>query len=519
VRHLDLFSGIGGFAIAARNVGWETVGFCEIDPYCQKVLRKHWPGVPIYEDVRNVTAERLRADGIIWAGAREASTVDDTESFRCRYGNDRTNKRQTTGEINPLASTSHSSKSRIDILTGGFPCQDISVAGKQAGIDGERSGLWSELARIIGEVRPRYAVLENVAALLSGDSGRWFQRVLGDLAEIGYDCEWHCIPASAVGAPHRRDRVWIIAYPGGTGSRDDKARGRRGRAQAESEAVQQENGETHASDAGPICESVAYPKSEPSNGGDDNARVSTQQQTIPQSGNGGGTDAMADALRPRRSIGLSGQDAGQEGEPRIADYLGNEIGRARAEAGMDLWATEPNVGQLVDGLPARLAGLRGLTDDQRWIQIPCAETAEGCLRDLRKHKNALRSPHRQGLEEQRPIEFDDAVQFLSHIIASCSGRDSDQERETALQALQENILSSGNVQHAPDEVQAVWQSIDDTAADWFILATCLGRNWVDSPIGRVASGVPKRVDRLKGLGNAIVPQVAEVIFRAIEGKK
>ena len=166
MKHLDLFSGIGGFALAARNVGWDTVAFCEIEDYPRKVLAKHWPDVPIYKDVRDVTAKRLRSDGIT-----------------------------------------------ADIITGGFPCQDISLAGKQVGIDGERSGLWSELARIIGEVRPRYAVLENVAALLSGDSGRWFQRVLGDLAEVGYDCEWHCIPASHVGAPHRRDRVWIIAYP------------------------------------------------------------------------------------------------------------------------------------------------------------------------------------------------------------------------------------------------------------------------------------------------------------------
>jgi len=166
VKVLDLFSGIGGFALGLEKAGFETVAFCEMEPYCQKVLAKHWPEVPIYDDIRRVTADRLIRDGI-----------------------------------------------RPDVITGGFPCQDISAAGKQAGIDGERSGLWAELARLIGEVQPRYAIMENVTNLISGDSGRWFGRVLGGLAQVGYDAEWHCIPASHIGAPHQRDRVWVIAYP------------------------------------------------------------------------------------------------------------------------------------------------------------------------------------------------------------------------------------------------------------------------------------------------------------------
>lgn len=92
---------------------------------------------------------------------------------------------------------------------GGFPCVDISNAGAKAGIEAERSGLWREFARLIGELRPRFAIVENVAALCYRGLGR----VLGDLAEIGYDAEWHCIPASSIGAPHQRDRIWIVAYP------------------------------------------------------------------------------------------------------------------------------------------------------------------------------------------------------------------------------------------------------------------------------------------------------------------
>lgn len=159
---LDLFSGIGGFSLGLERSGaFETVAFCEIEPYCQKVLAKHWSKVPIYDDVRTITAERLAADGIA-----------------------------------------------VDAICGGFPCQDISTAGKGAGLKGERSGLWYEYARIIGEVQPRYVIVENVAALLS----RGLDGVLGTLAALGYDAEWHCIPASAIGAPHRRDRVWIVAY-------------------------------------------------------------------------------------------------------------------------------------------------------------------------------------------------------------------------------------------------------------------------------------------------------------------
>ncbi|NLG06056.1 MAG: DNA cytosine methyltransferase [Clostridia bacterium] len=162
-RVLDLFSGIGGFSLGLeRTGGFKTVAFCEIDPFCRRVLAKHWPEVPCYDDVRTLTAERLAADGI-----------------------------------------------GVDVICGGFPCQDISSAGKGAGLAGERSGLWSEITRLIGEIRPSYVIVENVAALLFRGMGA----VLGDLAGLRYDAEWRNIPASAIGAPHQRERVWIVAYP------------------------------------------------------------------------------------------------------------------------------------------------------------------------------------------------------------------------------------------------------------------------------------------------------------------
>lgn len=167
MRVLDLFSGIGGFSLGLERAGMKTVAFCEIEPFCRRVLAKHWPGVPCYEDVRTLTAARLAADGI-----------------------------------------------SVDLICGGFPCQDISLAGSGAGLGGARSGLWWEYARLISELRPGWAIIENVTALRS----RGLDGVLGALASLGYDAEWHCVPASAVGAPHRRDRLWIVAHANSVGS-------------------------------------------------------------------------------------------------------------------------------------------------------------------------------------------------------------------------------------------------------------------------------------------------------------
>lgn len=158
MRVLDLFSGIGGFSLGLEDVGvFETKMFCEIDPFARKVLRKNFPDVPIHEDVTKLT-------------------------------------------ITP---------NQYDVICGGFPCQDISNSGKGEGLAGARSGLWFEYKRLIREGQPKYVIIENVAALRS----RGLTRVLKDLWEVGYDAEWHVISASSVGAPHQRERLWIIAYP------------------------------------------------------------------------------------------------------------------------------------------------------------------------------------------------------------------------------------------------------------------------------------------------------------------
>ena len=167
LRVLDLFAGAGGFTLAGEMAGgYETVAFCEIDPYAQKVLRARWPGVPIHADVTKLKGADFGA---------------------------------------------------VDVITGGFPCQSVSGAGLGEGIgEGTRSGLFREMLRLAWECGKPYIIFENVSRLLSGpahDPGQWFGEFLHALAECGYDAEWFNLTASGVGGPHERKRVCVVAYP------------------------------------------------------------------------------------------------------------------------------------------------------------------------------------------------------------------------------------------------------------------------------------------------------------------
>lgn len=168
LRTLDLFSGIGGFALAAQMVNrdygkeiFRTDQFVEAEPFCQKVLKKNFRGIAVHDDIRTYS--------------------DKPRSF--------------------------------DLITAGFPCQDISSAGQGEGIGGERSGLFLEVIRLIRKIRPSYVLLENVAALLTGRGGRDMGTVLWELSQCGYDAEWSIVSACSVGASHMRKRVFIVAYP------------------------------------------------------------------------------------------------------------------------------------------------------------------------------------------------------------------------------------------------------------------------------------------------------------------
>ena len=287
---LDLFSGIGGFSLGLERAGMKTVAFCEVDKKCQEVLRKHWKDVPIFDDVTTL----------------KGTDIDGT----------------------------------IDVICGGFPCQDISLAGKGAGLEGERSGLWWEFHRLIKEIKPKYAIIENVSALRS----RGLDQVLRSLAEIGYDAEWHCITAASIGAPHRRDRIWIVAYPrcwtrweGISGSL-----GRDGERELEETIRTSETTETTRSSE--TSETLSNSKSEFSDGNnfDSESSKSSSQEL-------GSSNSERD-ISNSNSEGLQGQ---WEITSRISEEL-QDTSYSR------WWETEPNVGRVAHGVSGRVDRLKQL---------------------------------------------------------------------------------------------------------------------------------------------------------------
>ena len=288
----SLFAGIGGFDLGFERCGMQCKWQVEIDDYATRILERHWPNVHRERDV-------------------------------CKCGRH---------NLEP-----------VDVICGGFPCQDLSYAGRGAGLDGNRSGLFFEAARLVRELRPRAVVLENVAALLT----RGLDRVLGTLAEVGYDAEWHCIPAAAVGAPHIRDRVFVLAYA--TGERHWQRREPRDVCQKEWRPDDELLGQSGGTGEG--ASDVA------------NAKVISSGSRLRQDARPGQPQAGSRAELSNDGGDVpNAEEQGLEG-PKSArdsrtDGCFGESGPRGRQA--DWWAVEPDVGRVANGVPSRVDRLKCL---------------------------------------------------------------------------------------------------------------------------------------------------------------
>ena len=295
MKVLDLFSGIGGFSHGLDKVGFKTVAFCEMDEYCKLVLQKHWKGVKIYNDVKELKGEEI---------IKEHGT--------------------------------------IDIVVGGFPCQPFSIAGARKGTDDNRH-LWPEMFRIIKELKPRWVIGENVRGIVSIQNGMVFENVCTDLEGEGYEVRAFNIPAAGVGAPHKRERIWIVANSRRT-LRQGSELGRTNANESE-----QENAYQYQRSSGTPEHNVANSKSIESYVGKHRKHQTEGNGQSETRGESGEDVANADSERQQK----------QWGSESIQEKVSRQTTRTRFECKSG-WSVEPDVGRVAHGLSGRVHRLKAL---------------------------------------------------------------------------------------------------------------------------------------------------------------
>ena len=390
LKHLDLFSGIGGFSLGLESAGLvETVAFCDYESYCQKVLRKHWPNVPIYGDVKELNYEKLRADGI------------DT----------------------------------IDIITGGYPCQPFSVAGSQKGEQDPRH-VWPEMFRLIQEFKPSWVIGENV----SGHIKLGLDTVLENLESEGYSARTFSISASSVGANHQRERIWIVGNATGNGWNESKSN-------------------------------------------------KTPESVIGQSKKGG-------MLKPEGASNVenSRRSSGREQSSRDKESFGLWSFETSE------WSTDTNQ---ITGSSERAKTMAdtksergrkpGHIDKEKRNTKSSATQSKSCSANVAD----TNSKRLEGLDEQ-------SSSFSREDQRTQSWDESSREKNVADTNSERGCLRETGGEDAKDVGQS--SRGEETLGWWDI----------EPNVGRVAHGIPKRVDRLKCLGNSVVPQIPFLIGLAIK---
>jgi DNA (cytosine-5)-methyltransferase 1 len=408
VKHLDLFSGIGGFALGLQKVGFETVAFCDIEKYCQHLLKQKWNGIKIYSDVREITKEKFKADGI--------------ES--------------------------------PEIITGGFPCQPFSVAGSRKGTDDNRH-LWPEMFRIIKEFKPRWIIGENVRGIVSIQDGLVFETVCTDLESEGYEVQTFNIPAVGVGAPHKRERIWIVA--------NSRCSVRREQSSRNSESIR----------------SGTFKETERSTDTSEITRSSERTETMADT-----ESKRTGENNERLRSGTSGI-SGREGTTRIQEDVANS-NTGNVEAGCE-----------------RQRRIREENTKERQSNnaTGSSEVMANTNESISRERQIFGNPNDKGRG------------------ASETRRESLQpeDRQTRTDNLGSGSEVMANTNSERQQEQCRPKSIQEEGNELECSSSQSGGNFwdIEPDVGRVVNGLPGRVHRLKGLGNAIVPQIAEEIGRAI----
>ena len=309
MNHLDLFSGIGGFSLALEKVGFKTIAFCENDPYCRLLLQKHWKGVTIHNDIKKLEAKDI--------------------------------------------------KEPIDILTGGFPCQPYSVAGKQKGTDDNRY-LWPDMFRIIKEVKPTFVIAENVRGIINIQDGMVFETVCSDLEAEGFEVQSFVIPAAGVNAPHKRERVWIVGYSKHNGSLTTKIKRRNNKiddrtTKGKNTSIEPER--TSGSRDNEIMENSRRKLHEGASFGEKNEdEIRKENANKFERSSGESTFDVANTKSEQSDTDDNRQESREVSEQKQIESRGGRSWTLREAS----WSSEPDVGRVANGIPGRAYRLRGL---------------------------------------------------------------------------------------------------------------------------------------------------------------
>ena len=426
LKILDLFSGLGGFSLGLERTGnFETIAFCDNDKYSNLVLQKHWKGVKIYNDVKEITKEKLESDGV---------------------------------EL-------------PDIITGGFPCQPFSVAGKQKGTSDDRH-LWPEMFRIIQELKPRWVIGENVKGLVNLQDGMVFETVCTDLEGEGYEVRAFNIPAAGVGAPHRRERIWIVAHAKRYNKTDEI-----GRSDETARGIQEEHRQN-----------------------DGSARLTSRTSSIRQTNNG--HEDMEDSRRTLQQ----GTELRGKNEDEVKEGYANQHQRSSS-------SSESNVANANSNRSTE-RGERQTIEKESYggRSIERGSKINGrqrCVRETRQSEGDdvanAECERLERLSEQSSTIGEQDERLFSRNESSRGQATRTDVANTESSNRHDNDAVTRDGESSTQEVFGNGSSISGESTWWH----------VEPDVGRVAHGIPGRVYRLKGLGNSIIPKIAEEIGKAI----